>query len=277
MNNTVAPRAYLLTIAYDGTNYAGWQRQENAVAVQEKVEIALGALLECDVRVTAAGRTDSGVHALGQRVGFKADNLKVPLNKLPMVLNGLLPGDISVSFAEEVPLSFSPRFDAVDKTYSYRILNAACPNPLLSRYSAFFPARLDVHKMKEAAKHFVGRHDFAAFCATGSSAKTTVREIYCAEVRESRTDICGQRAESVVDISVTGNAFLYNMVRIIAGTLVYVGIGKICPSAISEIILSKSRKKAGKTMPPHGLTLIGVSYPQNLLYNVAISTETGIV
>lgn len=258
-----AKKAYLLTVAYDGTDYAGWQRQENAITVQEKMEDALTVLLKRDVRVTAAGRTDSGVHALGQRVAFHADDLKVPIEKLPMVLNGLLPSDICVSFAERVPTGFSPRFDAIDKTYRYRILNAPCPNPLLGRYSAFVPMNLDAYKMKEAAKQFVGRHDFAAFCATGSSAKTTVREIYSLKV-----DITDhQQPATLIDIVVTGNAFLYNMVRIIAGTLVYVGIGKINPQSVKEIILSKNRKNAGKTMPPHGLTLMGVSYPGKLMYN----------
>ena len=242
----------LLTVAYDGTNYAGWQRQDNAVAVQQRVEDALSILLNRQVQVRAASRTDAGVHALGQRVCFHAPDVRVPLDKLPMVLNGLLPPDISITDAIIVPDEFNPRFDARYKTYSYSIYNASCPNPLLSRYSAFTPQILDVKKMQETAQAFIGRHDFAAFCATGSSAKTTVREIYACNVEKQPND--------TVALTITGNAFLYNMVRIIAGTLLYVGMGKIPYSDISAIIASKDRKRAGKTMPPEGLVLINVAY-----------------
>ena len=268
-HNDTHKKSYLLTVAYDGTNYAGWQRQDNAVTVQERIEDALEVLLNRQVRVTAAGRTDAGVHALGQRIVFREDDLKVPLDKLPMVLNGLLPTDISVSFAESVREDFNPRFDAISKTYNYRIYSASCPNPLLGRYSAFVPGEMDILAMNDAADHFIGRHDYAAFCATGSSVKTTVREIYSLEVGTANPPDLFQRCtnqpkisqtDNLIDITVTGNAFLYNMVRIIAGTLMYVGIGKIKSREISNIILSKDRKKAGKTMPPQGLTLLGVSY-----------------
>jgi len=242
----------LLTVAYDGTNYAGWQRQENAVAVQEKIEDALETLLARPVTVRASSRTDAGVHALGQRASFFAPDLRVPLEKLPMVLVGLLPSDISVTAAEEVPENFNPQFDAKQKTYVYNIYNAPCPNPLLSRYSAFIPGKLDFSGMKSAAKSFIGKHDFAAFCATGSSAKTTVREIYNCTVEKKDNDL--------ISITVTGNGFLYNMVRIIAGTILYTGIGKIPPEKISGIIASKDRTNAGKTMPPQGLVLLEICY-----------------
>jgi len=242
----------LLTVAYDGTNYAGWQRQNNAIAVQEKLEDALSVLLNRPVQVQGASRTDSGVHALGQRVCFIAQDLRVPLDKLPMVLAGLLPQDISVMASEVVPDDFNPRFDAKYKTYEYSFYNAPCPNPLLARYSTFVPQPLDLQDMRTAAKFFVGKHDFTAFCATGSSAKTTVREIYDCDIVKSQNDI--------ITLSITGNAFLYNMVRIIAGTLLYVGIGKIACDAIPTIIASKDRKQAGKTMPPQGLTLVSVTY-----------------
>ena len=242
----------LLTVAYDGTNYAGWQRQDNAVAVQQRIEEALSALLSRSVQVRAASRTDAGVHALGQRVCFHAPDSRVPLDKLPMVLNGLLSPDISVTDAIIVPDEFNPRFDAQHKTYSYSIYNAPCPHPLLARYSVFIPQALDTEKMQEAAQVFIGQHDFAAFCATGSSAKTTVREIYSCNVEKQPNDI--------VVLTITGNAFLYNMVRIIAGTLLYVGMGKIPSGDISAIIASKNRKRAGKTMPPEGLVLLNVAY-----------------
>ena len=242
----------LLTVAYDGTNYAGWQRQENAIAVQERLEDALSDLLAREIIVRAASRTDAGVHALGQRAAFFAPDLRVPLDKLPAVLVSRLPTDISVTAAQIVPDDFNPRFGAKQKTYIYKIYNASCPNPLLSRYSAFVPRELDFYAMQKAAKFFVGKHDFAAFCATGGSAKTTVREVFSCEVKED-TSHC-------FALSITGNAFLYNMVRIIAGTVVYAGLGKISPNEIPKIIASKKRSCAGKTMPPQGLVLVNIEY-----------------
>jgi len=242
----------LLTVSYDGTNYAGWQRQENAVAVQQKVEEALSTLLNRQITVTAASRTDAGVHALGQRICFLAPDLRVPLDKLPMVLVGLLPSDISITAAEEVPEDFTPRFSPIHKTYEYNFYNNPYPNPLLARYSAFVPHKLNISEMQEAAKMFIGRHDFAAFCATGSSAKTTVREIFYCEI--------SRQSDSIITLTITGNAFLYNMVRIIAGTILYVGMGKIKPGDIPGIIASRNRTRSGKTMPPQGLVLLEIKY-----------------
>ena len=240
----------LLTVSYDGTDYAGWQRQENAVTVQEKLEDALASLLKRRVQTYGASRTDAGVHALGQWVSFFAPDIRVPLDKLPVVLTGLLPPDISVTSAIVVRDDFNPRFDAEEKTYEYSFYNAPVPNPLLARYSAFVPQVLCVENMQKAAHMFIGKHDFAAFCATGSSAKTTVREIYACTV--------AKRPNGIITLAVTGNAFLYNMVRIIAGTLLYVGLGKISPDDIRGIIASKDRKLAGKTMPPQGLVLLNI-------------------
>jgi len=242
----------LLTVAYDGTNYAGWQRQENAIAVQQKLEEALSTLLKRKVSVQGASRTDAGVHAQGQMACFTAPDLRVPLDKLPMVLVGLLPLDISVIAAAIVPEEFNPRFDAKHKTYTYSIYNAPCPNPLFTRYSTFVPHYLDIDNMKKAAQLFIGRHDFASFCATGSSAKTTVREVYACSVEK--------QSNEMITLTITGNAFLYNMVRIIAGTLLYVGLGKISANDIPAIIASKDRKRAGKTMPPEGLVLLNIRY-----------------
>lgn len=239
----------LLTVAYDGTSYAGWQRQTNAITIQQKLEEALSTLLARPVITAGSSRTDAGVHALGQRVAFTAPDLRVPLDKLPMVLVGLLPPDIAVSSALEVPGDFNPRFAPLHKTYHYNISNIAVPNPLNNRYSAFVPQKLCVGSMSAAARCFEGRHDFVAFCATGGSAQTTDREIY-------NCNVCNNNG--LITISITGNAFLYNMVRIIAGTLVYVGMGKLQAHDIPQIIASKDRKRAGKTMPPHGLTLVDV-------------------
>ena len=271
----------LLTVAYDGTAYAGWQRQQNAIAVQQRLEEALFALLNRPIITKAASRTDAGVHAQCQRVAFFADDLRIPVDKLPQVLSGYLPADISVTAAQPVSDDFNPRFDAVYKTYTYNIFCAPSPNPLLRRYSAYVPRPLDMEAMSKAAAMFIGRHDFAAFQATGSSAKTTVREVYeCsitgtsqifmdnAEFHGERIfphrtshDLQGQEhAPELVKLTMTGNAFLYNMVRIIAGTLLYVGLGKIAPEAIPDIIHSKDRTKAGKTMPPQGLILLDVGY-----------------
>jgi len=240
----------LLTISYDGTNYAGWQRQENAITIQEKLEEALAVLLKRRVQTYGASRTDAGVHALGQWVSFFAPDIRIPLDKLPVVLSGVLPPDISVTNAIVVPDDFSPRFGAVEKTYEYSFYNTPVPNPLLARYSAFVPQKLNIKDMQKAASMFIGKHDFAAFCATGSSAKTTVREIYACAVKEC--------PNGTIVLTVTGNAFLYNMVRIIAGTVLYVGLGKIPPDDILDIIISKDRMRAGKTMPPQGLVLVSI-------------------
>ena len=242
----------LLTLAYDGTQYAGWQRQDNAMAVQEKLEDALSSLLQRNITVQGASRTDAGVHAMGQRATFTAPDLKIPLDKLPQVLTNLLPTDISVTKADIVPTVFNPRFGAKHKTYMYNFHNEPIQNPLLARYHTHIPQGLDVAAMVQAAPHFIGRHDFAAFCATGSSAKTTVREVYHCAITPNEKDI--------ISLTITGNAFLYNMVRIIAGTLLYVGLGKIKGEDIPAIIQSLDRRKAGKTMPPQGLVLVEVVY-----------------
>jgi len=242
----------LLTVAYDGTAYAGWQRQQNAIAVQQRLDEALSALLNQPITTRAASRTDAGVHAQGQRAAFFAEDMRIPLDKLPQVLTGFLPTDISVTAAQAVADDFNPRFDTAYKTYAYNTYSAPTPNPLLRRYSAYVPQALDIAAMKKAAEAFIGRHDFAAFMSTGSSAKTTVREIYACSVNGTQPGL--------IALTVTGNGFLYNMVRIIAGTVLYVGMGKIQSDDVSGIILSGDRTKAGKTMPPEGLTLMEVIY-----------------
>lgn len=243
----------LLTIAYDGTNYCGWQRQDNAVAVQQRLEEALAYCFDQVVNVAGASRTDAGVHALGQRAAFSADKLSIPIDKLPLVINSHLPKDIVVQSAKKVKEEFNPRFDAKAKTYCYQIYNAPYSNPLLCRYSAFVPGALNTDKMAEAAAQFIGTYDFAAFCASGSGAKTTVRTIFDCSVSQEG---------SLIRMSVTGDGFLYNMVRIMAGTILYAGMGKI--EDISGIIASGDRKLAGKTMPPEGLTLMEVMYGEEL-------------
>ncbi len=240
----------LLTVAYDGSGYYGWQIQKDFVTVQQRIEEALSALLRKKVEVRGASRTDTGVHAMAQGVVFDAETT-IPVEKLPYAINSFLPNDIVVRAAREVSESFHPQYSVIDKTYEYKILNAEFRNPKLNRYTDFVRGELDVGKMQEACKYFIGEHNFKAFCASGSTAKTTVRTIYSLEVEKTGDIIC---------IRVKGSGFLYNMVRIIAGTLVYVGNGKIKPYEIEDIIKSLDRTKAGKTLAPNGLTLMEVHY-----------------
>ncbi|MCL2376612.1 MAG: tRNA pseudouridine(38-40) synthase TruA [Defluviitaleaceae bacterium] len=242
----------LLTVAYDGTAYCGWQMQENAISIQEVLTNAINKTFSCDFSLLGASRTDAGVHALGQRAHLiLSEPSKILIPKLPLVLNGHLPPDIRVMAAFDVPNSFHPINDAKSKTYRYTINNNRYRNPLLRDFSAFMPMPLDVAKMATAAKLFLGEHDFAAFCAKGSIVKSTVRTVYALEVAKQG---------DCVDITINGNGFLYNMVRIIAGTLVNVGLGRIAPEDIHDIILSRDRIRAGKTMPPQGLTLMEIFY-----------------
>jgi len=242
---------YLLTVAYDGTQYGGWQFQKNAVTVQEKLEDALCSVFKQRLSVTAASRTDAGVHALGQRACFSLEGCKIPTDKIPLVINNSLPDDIAITNIATVEDSFNPRFMAKEKTYHYNIWQSKYPNPLIRHTALFYPYKLDTVPMEEAAKMFEGEHDFAAFCAVGSSVLTTVRKVF-----ECRLKI----GSPMITIVIRGEGFLYNMVRIIAGTLIFVGQGKISPSSIPSIIKSGSRVQAGPTMPAHGLTLFEIKY-----------------
>jgi tRNA pseudouridine38-40 synthase len=243
----------LLEVAYDGTAYCGWQWQKNGVSVQERLEEGIGRALglAAPVRVSGASRTDAGVHALGQRASFFAEGVRIPLDKLPIVINSYLPEDISVFKAQEVADDFSPRFHAKEKTYLYRFFTGRHQNPLLRHITAFCPQELDIGKMRQAAKSIEGERDFAAFCAAGSSAKTTVRTVYECSVSES---------DGIVAIKVRGNGFLYNMVRIIAGTLLRVGMSKSPPESAEWALESRKRENAGKTAPAKGLCLVDIKY-----------------
>lgn len=242
----------LLTVAYDGSGYYGWQRQNNFITVQEKLEEALSELLRKEVTVRGASRTDTGVHAMAQGAVFNEETT-IPVDKIPYAVNSFLPDDIVVTGAREVSEDFHPQYSVIDKTYEYKILNSEFKNPKLIRYTDFVREKLDISKMQHACKYFIGEHNFKAFCASGSTAKTTVRTIYSLNVEKDGDIIC---------IRVKGSGFLYNMVRIIAGTLIYVGSGKIKPEDIPEIIKSKDRAKAGKTLSPNGLTLMEVHYAE---------------
>ena len=240
----------LLTISYDGTNYSGWQKQKNAVTVQGEFDKACSTLFKTDIESIGASRTDAGVHALGQRAVIDVDT-SIPAEKIPLALNPLLPDDIVVTHAEEVGADFNPRFKALKKTYEYSIYNAPFRNPLYRNYSEYVRCELDLDSMRTACEAFVGEHDFRAFCASGNSSKTTVRIIYSLDI---------EKEGDFIKIRVTGNGFLYNMVRIIAGTLIYVGEGRIASDDLPEIIASGDRRKAGKTAGPSGLVLVKIMY-----------------
>ncbi len=245
-----------LTVAYDGTHYNGWQVQPNGITIEGMLNKAIAELTNETVAVIGASRTDSGVHALGNVAVFDT-NTRIPPEKLCYALNQRLPADIVVQHSCEVPLHFHPRRCESRKTYVYKILNRAFPLPL-SRYDCYFTYRkLDVEKMRQAAAYLVGTHDFKSFCSVHSQAETTVRTIYHLAV---------EKEQDVITIEVTGSGFLYNMVRILAGTLLQVGMGERSPQQMQEILNAKDRSAAGATAPAHGLTMIGITF--NILENI---------
>ncbi len=239
-----------LIVEYDGTDYAGWQRQNNAMTVQEQLEIAVKRLTGESVCVSGASRTDAGVHALGQSAHFDTES-RIPADKFSFALNTLLPPDIRVVKSEEVSADFHSRFSGHGKRYRYLIHAAPHAGALNRRTHAHVIYPLNVALMQQEARDLVGTHDFAAFAASGSVVKDTVRTIYRADVTQNGSEIC---------LIVEGNGFLYNMVRIIAGTLIGVGSGKLEPGAFRRAIASGSRLDLGVTAPAHGLTLMEVFY-----------------
>ena len=241
------PRIAFIT-EFDGTGFAGFQSQENARAVQDVLEKALEELYKTKIRLTGCSRTDAGVHAKSH-LSHADVPFVIPEDKFPLAMNALLPDDVAVKKAFYVDDGFSARFDIKGKRYIYRIYSSPTRSPLLDRTSYYCPVMPDVAKMQEAASFFAGEHDFAAFCAAGGSQKTTVRRLFGVSVNAAGSDPCQ------IEIEVSGEAFLYNMVRIIAGTLLYVGQGKIDPSEVGNIIESCDRSLAGKTLPAKGLTL----------------------
>ena len=246
----------MLTISYDGTSYCGWQEQKNGISIQETLTNAVAKVFNCSFTLLGASRTDAGVHALGQRAHVISQaQRKIPIGKLPQVLNACLPPDIRIMGAIDVPDNFHPINDAKSKTYRYTIFNNKYQNPLLRNFSAFVYMPLDVSKMADATQHFIGEQDFAAFCSRGSIVKSTVRTVYALDVAKHG---------DLIEITINGNGFLYNMVRIIAGTLINVGTGNICPEDIPAIIASCDRTRAGKTMPPQGLTLMRIYFDKGL-------------
>ena len=242
----------LLTVEYDGTAYAGWQRQINGLAVQQVLEEALSSACGHPVTVTGASRTDAGVHALDQQVHFDTD-CGIPPEKYPFVLNTMIPPDIRVTEGREVPADFHARFLTSGKTYTYRIWNARHGSAMRRNTHWHIPVPLDEAPVRQALLTLPGKHDFAAFQAAGGTAKTTVRTVRSAEL-----DVRGN--EWILTVS--GDAFLYNMVRIIAGTLEEIGLHKRDPDAFSRAFSSLDRLDLGMTAPPCGLELTEVRYPE---------------
>lgn len=241
----------LLRIAYDGTNYCGFQSQKNGLAIQDVIGGALEDLFGVRLRTMSASRTDAGVHAEGNVLVFDVET-RIRPEKLAFALNARLPEDIRIVESCRVPDDFHPRFQNTVKTYEYRILNRAHPDPLTRNCEMHYYYPLDADKMDCAAAFLIGEHDFLSFTAAGFSSKTTVRRIYDAHVRRE-----GDR----ITFSITGSGFLYNMVRILAGTLIEIGAGKYPPEAMQAILAARDRSKAGPTAIAKGLVLMRIRYP----------------
>lgn len=240
-----------LIIEYDGKEFNGWQRQPKQLNIQGTIEEAIGRITGEKIELMASGRTDAGVHALGQVANFKTEST-IPIDKFAIAINTNLKKSIRIIQAEEVDEKFHSRLTCKRKTYRYIIDCSKQGSAIYRNLETHIPSELTISKMQEAAKYMEGEHDFKAFKASGTSSKSSVRTIYQIQVIPKEN----QR----IWIEVTGNGFLYNMVRIIAGTLVEVGEGKKQPEEIKEIIASKDRTQAGKTLPPQGLYLVNVEY-----------------
>ena len=242
----------MLVVSYDGTNYHGWQLQPGVITVEGVLNEAVSRLTGEQIQVAGASRTDAGVHALGNVAVFDTCS-RIPAEKFSYALNQRLPDDIVIQESMEVQADFHPRYCKCRKTYEYTIINRKFPLPEYRNTAFFYYGRLDVERMRSAAEAFVGEHDFAAFCSAGAQVQTTVRRIYALEIEEDF-------AESRIRIRVTGNGFLYNMVRIIAGTLLEVGKGSMEPEMVPQIIVSCDRGKAGPTAPARGLKLLSIKF-----------------
>lgn len=239
-----------LIIAYDGTNYCGWQVQPNGVTIEEIINKHLSSLLQEEIVVIGASRTDSGVHALGNVAVFDT-NTNIPSDKISYALNQRLPEDIRIQGSEEVPLDFHPRYCNTIKTYEYQILNRRFDIPSYRLTTHFVYLPLNVEKMAVAASYIEGEHDFRSFCSSRSQVENTIRTIYKIDILKE-----GDR----IKIRISGNGFLYNMVRIIVGTLIKVGLSVYPPEYVKEILEKKDRMVAGPKAPAKGLTLIGIQY-----------------
>lgn len=239
-----------LIVAYDGTNYCGWQIQDNAITIEEVLNQKLSELLNEDIRVIGASRTDSGVHALGNVAVFDT-NTRIPAEKISYALNQRLPDDIRIQKSEQVADDFHPRFCDTIKTYEYKIYNNKFPDPTVRLYSKFVYFNIDIDKMREGAKYLVGEHDFKSFCTPRTNVESTVREV---------TEISFDKKGDMITMTIKGTGFLYNMVRIIMGTLLRVGMGMYTPEHVKEILDAKDRAVAGPKAEACGLTLVNIEY-----------------
>ncbi|MBQ8413550.1 MAG: tRNA pseudouridine(38-40) synthase TruA [Lachnospiraceae bacterium] len=239
-----------LVVAYDGTNYHGWQIQDNGITIEEVLNKELSELLKEDIKVIGASRTDAGVHAMGNVAVFDTDT-RIPAEKISFALNQRLPEDIRIQESTQVADDFHPRFCDSIKTYEYKIWNDKFPNPMVRLYSKFVYYNIDVDKMREAAAYLIGKHDFKSFCSAKAQVESTVREII---------DISFTQEGNMIAMRIKGYGFLYNMVRIIMGTLLECGTGLRTPESVKEILLACDRSKAGNTAEACGLTLVGIEY-----------------
>ena len=239
-----------IVVAYDGTNYCGWQVQPNGLSVQEVLEKHLSDLLGEEIRITGASRTDAGVHALGNVAAFNT-SARMAADRISFAMNTRLPADIRIQESAEVPMEFHPRFANTVKTYEYRIFNRKFPDPTKRLYSFFYHYPLDVEKMQRAAAYLVGEHDFKSFCTAKPEVTNPVRTVYSLDLK---------REDDMITLRIRGNGFLYNMVRIITGTLIRVGGGFLEPEDIPKILEAKDRGAAGETARPEGLTLVKIEY-----------------
>lgn len=247
--NGMSKRVFL-KIAYDGTNYCGWQIQINGITVEEIINRELTKLLGEEIAVIGASRTDSGVHALANVAVFDTDT-KIPAEKISFALNQRLPEDIRIRESYEVSKDFHPRYCNSIKTYEYKIYNCRFPMPTERLYSHFVYMPLDIEKMKRAGEYILGEHDFKSFCSSRTQVDNTVRTVYLLDIKKQG---------EMIYIRISGNGFLYNMVRIIVGTLIKVGLGVYPPEHVKEIIEEKNREVAGPKAPACGLTLQGIEY-----------------
>ncbi len=236
----------LLSISYDGTNYSGWQRQTEFSSVQEEIEKAISKVYNKDIKILGASRTDAKVHALDQKATFIIDKTNIPPDKIYILINKNLPDDITIKSSEVVDDDFNPLKDVCKKTYTYTIYNGSFNNPLCRNYATYVKEHLDVEKMEQAAKEFIGTYDFVAFCKHAKDKENTVRTVF--ETSVYKTD-------EFIYFTITGNGFLHNMVRTIMGVLLDVGMSKIDVSDVKNIILSKDRNLSSKVISGNGLCL----------------------
>lgn len=242
----------MLIVSYQGTNYCGWQKQKNAITIEETINKAISDLFGTEISVMGASRTDTGVHAKGNVAVIDIENMTIAADKIAYALNARLPKDIRIQKSEEVSKDFHPRYDKNRKKYSYKILNNAVEMPIYREYTYHVYGTLNMGLMRKAAQYLIGEHDFKAFCSVNTQVESTIRTIYDISITKNY--------DNIISIDIEGNGFLYNMVRIIVGTLLEVGIGKMDVERVKEILDSKDRKNAGPTAPARGLILEWILY-----------------